>query len=240
MSKITEDTRRVGTVVTHTIIWMLTTISSVAGNSLILVAHYRNRRLRTITSFYVLSLVIIDFIVATFGYPFNTIAAGLRQWPFGFDFCQFNGFLSHFWTVLSINILTLTAVNRYFCIVKLRFYPNFFTKKKTLLSIIFVWLSTFAEGLAVTFFTPVIFEWHPYYLFCQMESSDSLPVVTAVFLTAFVFALICFTLFCYGRVYWVIRRHNLAVMPFCEMQTLTAKETCTLTKSMHHEFSWLP
>ena len=215
-SQASEDKRSLPAVIIHTLIWMLTTVFSIAGNLLVLLALYRNRRLRTITNFYVLSLVVIDIIMATLGYPFNMIASGFRKWPFGFDFCQFNGFLSHFWTVVSINILTLTAINRYFCMIKPHFYPTLFTKKKTVVSIIFVWLCTLAAGLAVTLITPVSFKWHPHYLFCQLESSDTLPAFTLLFLTGFVSLLICLTLVCYGRVYCAIRRHNSTVMPFLQ------------------------
>ena len=213
MSQNTQDTRNEPTVTIHTVTWVLTTVLSVAGNSLVCIAFYRNRRLRTITNFYILSLVVIDMIVATLAYPFDTIASALRKWPFGFNFCQFNGFVSHFWTIVSVNILALTAVNRYVCIIKPRFYTTLFTEKKTILSIIFVWVITFAAGLAVTIVTPVLFRWHPHYLFCQIRSSETLPASTSAFLTGFVFLLIFLTLFCYGSVYHAIIRHNSAVIP---------------------------
>lgn len=222
------DTRSLPTVAAHTVIWALTTLLSITGNALVFLAFYRNRRLRTITNFHVLNLVIIDIFMATLGYPFSTIASGLREWPFGFNFCQFNGFLSHFWTVFSISILTLTAINRYFCIIKHRFYSTIFTKKKTILSIIFVWLFTLTSGFIVTVLTPVIFRWHPHYLFCQVKSSETLPVFTSTFMTGFVFLLICLTLFCYGNVYRTIRRHNSAVIPSLQeangQQTASAHE----------------
>ena len=213
MNQLSEDTRTITTVYMHTTIWVLTTLLSLVGNSLICLALYRNRGLRTNTNFYVFSLTLIDIIMASFGYPFNTIASGLRRWPFGFNFCQFNGFLSHFWTVVSINILALTAINRYFCIIKPRIYPSLFTKKKTIFSIIFVWLFTLTGGLAVTFTTPVLFRWHTHHLFCQMKSSVTLPVFTSTFLTGYVFLLILLTLLCYGSVYRAIRRHNFVVFP---------------------------
>ena len=127
---VDEDKRTVTTVTLHTITWFLTTLLSLTGNSLICVAFYNNRRLLTITNFFVLSLTLIDLIAASFGYPFNTISSGLRRWPFGHNFCQFNGFLSHFWTVASIHMLALTAMNRYFCIIKPRFYSILFTREK--------------------------------------------------------------------------------------------------------------
>lgn len=210
---VDEDKRTVTTVTLHTITWFLTTLLSLTGNSLICVAFYNNRRLLTITNFFVLSFTLIDLIAASFGYPFNTISSGLRRWPFGHNFCQFNGFLSHFWTVASIHMLALTAMNRYFCIIKPRFYSILFTREKTARSIILVWLCTLTGGLALTFATPLVFRWHPYYLFCQIESSETLPAPTSTILTVYTFLLISLTLFCYAAVYLAIKWHNSAIIP---------------------------
>ena len=216
MSQDSEDTRSLATFTLHTLICVITTILSLAGNFLVCLSFYRNRRLRTITNFYVLSLALMDMFMATFLYPFNTIASVLRDWPFGFYFCQFNGFLSYFWAVVSQGILALTAVNRYFCIVKPQFYPTLFTKKKTGFSIIFVCLFMFAVILATILFTPVVFRWHFQYLLCQVIISDEFPEDKALLVTHTILLFVvptCVIVFCYGSVYRAIRRHNAAVIP---------------------------
>ena len=139
-----EDTRSPPKVIIHTVILTFTTVLSLTGNSLVCLAVYKNRRLRTITNFDVLSLAVADLFTAMFRYSFTTVASGLREWPFGFNFCTFQGFLVYVWSLGSTNILALTAVNRYFCItavnryfciVKPKYYPILFTKKKTIFSI---------------------------------------------------------------------------------------------------------
>jgi len=117
-----EDTRSPPKVIIHTVILAFTTVFSLTGNSLVCLAVYKNRRLRTITNFYVLSLAVADLFTAMFGYSFTTVASGLREWPFGFNFFTFQGFLVYVWSLGSTNILALTAVNRYFCIVKVLSY----------------------------------------------------------------------------------------------------------------------
>ena len=216
MSQASEDTRSLPTVAIHSLILVITIILSLAGNLLVCLAFYRNRRLRTITNYYVLSLALMDILMATFSYLFITVASVLREWPFGFNFCQFNGFFSYFWCVISQGILALTAVNRYFCIVKPQFYPTLFSKKKTVLSIIFVWLFIFTVLLAATFLTPNVYRWHFQYLFCQAIINDEILediAFTVTYTIVLVVVPTCIILFCYGSVHCAIRRHNTAVIP---------------------------
>ena len=155
MIQTNEDTREVPAVTMHTFILFLSSVLSIAGNSLVCLAFHRNRRLRTTTNFYVFSLVITDLITTVCGYTFSAVASGLRKWPFGFNFCQFHGFLLYIWAVGSTGILALTAVNRYFCIVKPQYYPALFTRKKTVFSIFFVWLFILISCLTANFLWPV-------------------------------------------------------------------------------------
>ena len=85
MVQIEEDTRSLTIVVTLTVSYGLTTLLALAGNLLVFLALYRNRRLRTITNLYVISLAVADVIAATFPFPFRAIASGLRRWPFGYN-----------------------------------------------------------------------------------------------------------------------------------------------------------
>ena len=136
MEQTTEDTRSLLEVIVYTVIGALTTVLSLVGNSLVCLAFHRNRRLRTVTNFYVLSLAVADIIVAVFVFSFSTVASGLRRWPFNDNFCQFTGFLVYYWAQVSLCILALTSINRYFCVVKPQRYSALFTKKKTVLSIL--------------------------------------------------------------------------------------------------------
>ena len=233
MGQATEDTRKLPTVTMHTLILVLTIILSLTGNSLLCLAFCRNRRLRTITNFYVFSLAVSDIIMATFGYPFSAVASGLRKWQLGFKFCQFNGFLSYLWAVMSVRILALTAVNRYYCIVKPRFYVTRFTAKKTFFSILIMWLFSFTVGLTVFLNASVEFKWHPHYLFCQVTMPDfpASKVINFAFVTGFTALPLGIIFYCYGRVYRAIRRHNAAVVPSLQdannQGTLSAREIQT-------------
>ena len=213
MEQTEEDTRRFSEVIIHTIILALETLLALAGNSLVCVAIYRNRRLRTLTNSYVLSLAVADIMTGIFALPFGTIASGLRRWPFSHNFCQFVDFVLVLWGQVSTFILALVSINRYFCVVRPQKYPHYFTRKKTTSSIVAVWVFSFF--LTLTFSSmPVIYEWSPYILHCRSVISNKRK--ERIFYTFFGCSFIppiLLTAFCYSRVYRVIRQHNNAVAP---------------------------
>ena len=135
-----EDSRSFAEVVVHTVLISQAMVLSLLGNSLFCLAFYRNRRLRTITNIYLLSLAMADLTVATFVFPSVLLASGLRRWPFSHGFCQFTGLLTTFWAEFSLLILAITAINRYFCVVKPQRYASLFTRKNSIISISSVWI----------------------------------------------------------------------------------------------------
>ena len=76
----------------HTVLLGIIFVLSSFGNLLVCLAFYKNRRLRSITDFYVLSLAVADLTVAIFAFPSVIVASGLRKWPFSDRSCQFSGF----------------------------------------------------------------------------------------------------------------------------------------------------
>ena len=167
-----QDSRGLHAVVLHTALFAVMMALSLAGNVLICLAFYRNKSLRTITNYYVLSLAVVDLMVAIFVFPSVTAASGLRKWPFRHGFCQFTGFLTNYWVFVSLSILALTAINRYVCVVKPQRYSFFFTKKKTTISICFVWIFMFIFYLVFIVALQGTFKWQPNALHCRVTFPD--------------------------------------------------------------------
>ena len=124
-----EDSRSLPEVVIHTVLISQALVLSQLGNSLFCLALYRNIRRRTITNMYLLSLAMADVMMAIFVFPSLLVASGLSRWSFSQSFCQFTGLLTTFWAEFSLCILAITAINRYFCVMKLQRYASLFTKK---------------------------------------------------------------------------------------------------------------
>ena len=213
MEQLNRDTRSHPEATTYTVIYSVTTVLSLAGNSLVCLAFYRNRRLRTIFNFYVLSLAIADLIASTFVFPFSTVATGLRRWPFSYTFCQFNGFLVPYWSQVSTCSLALASVNRYFCVLKPNKYRLFFTRKKAALSIVVMWVFTLVQMLA-SFALSVFYRWYPVSSYCRASFLDNdTENIFFVFFACFFFINMSIVVFCYCKVYRAIRQHNNAIIP---------------------------
>ena len=222
MAQPGEESMTLPTATMCIFILVLTMVSSLTGNSFVCMAFYRNRRLRTITNFFVLSLAVADIMGTIFVFPFATISIGLGKWPFKFNFCQFSGFFTFLWAQMSLNILALTAVNRYFCVIKPNLYPVLFTRKKTLVFIFCVFLLTFTVLLTGILAIPIFFKWHPVFLFCSW-SADEINNELSITLAGSVIFTMSLTFFCYASVYRTIRRHNSAVSP--SLQNTTGQVT---------------
>ena len=108
-----QDEKNIPFIVTITSILATTVLLSLTGNTLVCLVTvlYRNRSLRTITDFYVLSLALADLTAAVGLFPFGTVAYGLNRWPFCFNFCQFHRFALVNWGQMSTYTLTLTSIN---------------------------------------------------------------------------------------------------------------------------------
>lgn len=227
-----EDTRSLPAVILHTTILVATSLLSLTGNSLVCLAFYRNRGLRTITNFYVLSLAVADLMVAILLFPFGAVASGFRRWPFNFNFCQFAGFLAVYWGQVSTCTLALTSINRYFCVVKPQRYSKFFTRKKTILSIVVVWISLLVQTLSL-YTVPVIYRWDSDNLYCRATFLDErIERLFFIFCGCLFTVPMVLVVLGYGRVFCVVRQHNTAVFPFlkgpnAQERTLTAQEIKT-------------
>lgn len=211
-------------------VFALTTILSLSGNSLVCFAFYRNRRLRTITNFYILSLAVADMMVAVFLFPFGTVAYGLRTWPFSDNYCQFTGFLSLYWAEVSLWIMALTSINRYLCVVKPRMYRVLFTKRKTITSIIWVWICSFIMSLVYNVAASVTYRWQPYGLYCRPKILDErFERILNIMFACLTLLSMLLVIFGYGRVYSAVRKHNSAIVPSLRFpdRTISAQEIKT-------------
>lgn len=232
MEQNEDDIRSQPEVIIHTVILALASVLGLAGNSLVRIAFYKNRRLRTITNFYVLSLALSDIIVAAFAYPFSSVSSALGKWPFDYNFCQFAGFLIQYWSQLSLCTLAIASLNRYFRVVKSDRYSTLFTRKKAISSIVAVWVVFFVQNMISIFATPVIFQWSPKSLYCRGTFLDERTErISYVFFGCVFIIPMLLVIFCYGSIYGVVRRHNAEVVPSLQepnnQGTITAQEVKT-------------
>ena len=209
-----EDSRSFAEVVVHTVLISQAMVLSLLGNSIFCLAFYRKRRLRTITNIYLLSLAIADLTVATFVFPSVLLASGLRRWPFSHGFCQFTGLLTTFWDEFSLFILAITAINRYFCVVKPQRYASLFTRKNSIISISSVWILLCIFYVIFHDVVYIIYKWQPKDLYCRGTYGRwRFHKMFQVALACLNFGSMSMVFSAYGKILLFVRRHNNAVLP---------------------------
>ena len=188
---------------------------AICGNIFVCWAVYRKRKNLIVPYLYVLALAVSDLMVAICCFPFCIQAFLEDGWIHGSDLCQFNGFLIYYWGGISAPMLALTAVNRYFRMVKAHIYPNYFTIKSSVFMIVAVWVFTIFDGFLSTFVGPVIYEYDPRFFFCTgtFSSKTHERVIGISLHLIHVFIPLIIIIYCYVSVFKTVRQHNANVGP---------------------------
>uniref|UniRef100_A0A182N195 G-protein coupled receptors family 1 profile domain-containing protein n=1 Tax=Anopheles dirus TaxID=7168 RepID=A0A182N195_9DIPT len=127
-------------------------LTAIFGNTLVIVAFKRERRLRRRTNFYIVSLASADLLVGTLGIPFAVLASiGL---PTNLHACLFTISLLVVLCTISIFCLVAVSIDRYWAILHPLAYSRNMRTKTTLYIISMCWLAGSIIG-----FLP-LFGWH--------------------------------------------------------------------------------
>lgn len=122
-------------VVREATVYILVVSAAITGNVLVLFAIYRNVQLRTIPNYFIATLAMSDILLPLLCGPQTMAVVILGRWPFNQHVFQAQGYFVLFLACASLQILTLTAINRYYRIVRRKHYQSVFTKQKTILMI---------------------------------------------------------------------------------------------------------
>lgn len=201
------QTRETSLVVIETLICLVITGASIVGNVLVLIASYRNPRLRTPSNLYIISLAVSDIILSAVAMPFTCVSAMVGSWIFGQTLCWLQASLATMLGTTSLVNMALIAANRLLKVV----YPNTHRKlvsvKTILTSIAFAWC--FTGAIPISFYiTSVQNVFHPGHIVCLFDfstASYTLIALIAVF-GAFVPYQIIFI--CYLKVWRFVKSHS--------------------------------
>ncbi|XP_058806969.1 dopamine receptor 2-like isoform X2 [Phymastichus coffea] len=125
------------------ILLLLFSLSTVFGNSLVIVAVVRERYLHTATNYFITSLAFADCLVGLVVMPFSAIYEVLKKrWLFTLDLCDIWRSLDVLFSTASILNLCVISIDRYWAIKDPFIYPSRMTRKLALILITFVWLAS--------------------------------------------------------------------------------------------------
>ena len=224
---------------------------SLVGNLLVCTAVYKNARLRSTTSIYIIALAVCDLLCATLEMPLTLCALITGRWVFGNAVCQIQGFVDVFAASCPPAIMGLAAFNRYIRINKASYYKKIFSARLSKL-----WLVCVYSTLALYLIIARVTNWQRYefvsgFAACSVEhyteqrKAIHYGLVVSVY---FVFP-ISVAVFSYYKIFKSIRSHSLAVAPSFQ-HTTTHQNTVSvqeikLSKSLAFVmagfvFCWIP
>ena len=206
--------RPLSSVIVESFLFIIINITAIVGNVFVIAAMSRNPALRKITHWYILSLAISDLFVAVTCMPLTLGAAITGQWMYSDVICQIQGHVMQVWACFSLTIVALTAVNRYYRVVRPVRYRKIFTKRFTMIITISSLAVSAILAVGMMYVMRARFKFGPHF-FCtpnftnkQMKRTVALPIFLAFIIIALFVVLLC-----YFKVYRVVRRHVILVRP---------------------------
>ena len=166
-----------------TILYVITMIVSLAGNSLLIYIVFRKPGTRNLTSFLFVNMAVADLMVAVFQMPvsiFHFYVVGSSDFLEAF-ICRFVYYAVYVSTIASIFCLTVMAFDRYFAVVHPFRQSIWFRKHKLITPII--WISS----MALMSIVPVALKLD--HGKCRIEMSLYLPFYAYFFAVGFLLPL---------------------------------------------------
>ena len=189
---------------------LLINFTSFSGNLLLGISVIKNPNLRrTVPNMYIITLAVSDFLMSLLGIPFSLASLMTGKWPFNNFICQLQGFWILLMCAVSLQTLAVTAVNRYFRVVRSRAsYQRIFSMKKTKITIAILWVMALFAPL------PYVVAGHEFFfhtgkVFCAHNAESLYEGYGAYLVLVYVAIPLIIIITCYTRVFIAVRKHNL-------------------------------
>ena len=202
--------RSMGQVVADVGPLFLINLTALFGNTLLCIAFIKNNHLRSVTNIFVLTLAVSDIVMSLTCMPLSEGSLLAGEWIFGDLLCHIQGFLAHFLAFLSLEMMAITAANRYFRVIKQDLYKKIFTPGYTTLIILSASLLSVGILASITFAQHGnLFVFHPGKAICVnlYRSLISTQIYTIFSSVTFVSLPAIVIIWCYTKVFRSIRRH---------------------------------
>lgn len=206
--------RSLSLVCVESFMFLIINIAAIIGNTFVVAAISRNRDLRKVTHCYILTLAISDLFVAVTCMPLTLGASMKGRWLYSDITCQLQGHVMQVWACFSLTIVSVTAINRYYRVVRPIRYRKIFTKRFTLVTTISPLVIWACLEIGMMSVMDARFKFAPHF-FCTPYLTNKLmkrAVALPIYLSFIVVALFV-VLICYFKVYRVVRRHVILVRP---------------------------
>ncbi|XP_032878320.1 melatonin receptor type 1B-like [Amblyraja radiata] len=179
---------------------IFTTAVDILGNFLVIMAVFRNKKLRNTGNAFVVSLAFADLVVAVYPYPLILFAIFHNGWFLGDIHCKLSGFLMGLSVIGSIFNITAIAINRYCYICHSLTYDKLYSCRNTMIFVFLIWALTVVALIPNFFVGSIQYDARVYSCtFTQtISSSYTIAVVIVHFLVP-----ITVVSFCYLQI-WIL------------------------------------
>ena len=187
---------------------VLIIIASFTGNILVCWTIYRHKMLQKVPNYYVCALTVSDILGSCCVFPFVVGVSAKGTWPFSDASCQFQGYMSMWMAYASILTITLTALNRFFKVIKPNLYPKYYTPKKTIASLMAVWILAAFGALPHILRKGRKYIFHPGKMLCIFDL-DKVSIVYSFAVTIIYFGIPSIVIvLCYWKIFVFARKQN--------------------------------
>ncbi|XP_032186950.1 melatonin-related receptor [Mustela erminea] len=121
---------------------VITIVVDLIGNSMVILAVTKNKKLRNSGNIFVVSLSVADLLVAIYPYPLMLHAMAIGGWDLSQLQCQMVGFITGLSVVGSIFNIVAIAINRYCYICHSLQYERIFSVRNTCIFLVITWIMT--------------------------------------------------------------------------------------------------
>ncbi|XP_048511042.1 muscarinic acetylcholine receptor DM1 isoform X2 [Athalia rosae] len=142
-------------IVVITIVAGFLSLATVIGNSMVMISFKIDKRLQTISNYFLFSLAVADFAIGLISMPLFTVSTLLGYWPLGPYICDTWLALDYLASNASVLNLLIISFDRYFSVTR----PLKYRAKRTTLRAGMMIAS--AWGISLLLWPPWIFAW-PY------------------------------------------------------------------------------
>ncbi|TRZ22260.1 hypothetical protein HGM15179_004830 [Zosterops borbonicus] len=130
-------------------------VITLCGNIIVCLAVTRDRRLRSLTNYIIVSLAITDLLLGLLVLPFSALYELTRKWLFGSIFCNIYISLDVMLCTASILNLFMISLDRYFAVTTPLRYCQVVTRSRVAMGLVVIW----SVSLMVSFL-PIHLGWN--------------------------------------------------------------------------------
>ncbi|XP_059536297.1 melatonin-related receptor [Myotis daubentonii] len=179
-------------------VMVITIVIDLTGNSLVILAVGKSKKLRNSGNIFVVSLSVADMLVAIYPYPLMLHAMAIGGWNLSKFQCQVVGFITGLSVVGSIFNIMAIAINRYCYICHSLQYERIFSVRNTCIYLVVTWIMTVLAVLPNMYIGTI--EYDPRTYTCIFNYLNNPIFAVTIVCIHFVLPLLIVG-FCYARIW---------------------------------------